>query len=108
MSFPSNKGNFSSQQIVYAEVPANTFEDFSDNLVPQTIKTFTAEYLKTSLSNPLNEKDVVGLIEAQIESATRMIEHSTKPVLKRMEFLRRHNDQNNVSNQGIKLNFVNS
>jgi hypothetical protein len=74
--------NFLSQQIVYAEVPANTFEDFSDNLVPQTIKTFTAEYLKTSLSNPLDEKDVVGLIEAQIESAKRMIEHSTKPVLK--------------------------
>jgi hypothetical protein len=100
--------NFLSQQIVYAEVPANTFEDFSDNLVPQTIKTFTAEYLKTSLSNPLNEKDVVGLIEAQIESAKRMVEHSTKPVLKRMEFLRRHNDQNNLSNQGIKLRFLNS
>ncbi|MBA4732231.1 MAG: Ig-like domain-containing protein [Candidatus Thioglobus sp.] len=100
--------NFSSQQIVYAEVPANTFEDFSDNLVPQTIKTFTAEYLKTSLSNPLNEKDVVGIIEAQIESAKRMIVHSTKPVLKRMEFLRRHNGQNNLSNQGVKLRFVNS
>ena len=37
-----------------------------------------------------------------------MTMHSTKPVLKRMEFLRRHNDQNNLSNQGIKLNFVNS
>ena len=100
--------NFSSQQIVYAEVPGNTFEDYSDNLVPQTIKTFTAEYLKTSLSNPLNEKDVIGLIEAQIESAKRMIVHSTKPVLRRMEFLRRHNDQNNLSNQGVKLRFVNS
>ena len=37
-----------------------------------------------------------------------MIEHSTKPVLKRMEFLRRHNGQNNLSNQGVKLRFVNS
>ena len=100
--------NFSSQQIVYAEVPGNTFEDYSDNLVPQTIKTFTAEYLKTSLSNPLNEKDVIGLIEAQIESAKRMIVHSTRPILKRMEWLRRHNDQNNLSNQGVKLRFVNS
>jgi len=34
--------------------------------------------------------------------------HSTKPVLKRMEFLRRHNDQKNLSNQGVKLRFVNS
>jgi methionine-rich copper-binding protein CopC len=48
--------NFLSQQIVYAEVPANTFEDFSDNLVPQTIKTFTAEYLKTELSDPLGRE----------------------------------------------------
>ncbi|MCS5594558.1 MAG: Ig-like domain-containing protein, partial [Porticoccaceae bacterium] len=100
--------NFSSQQIVYAEVPGNTFEDYSNNLVPKTTKTFTAEYLKTSLSSPLDEKDVVGLIEAQIESAKRMIMHSTKPVLKRMEWLRRHNDQNNLSNQGVKLRFVNS
>jgi len=100
--------NFLSQQIVYAEVPGNTFEDYSDNLVPKTTKTFTAEYLKTSLSNPLNEKDVVGLIEAQIESAKRMILHSTRPILKRMEWLRRHNNQNNLSNQGIKLRFVNS
>ncbi|MDA9030708.1 Ig-like domain-containing protein [Candidatus Pseudothioglobus singularis] len=100
--------NFSSQQKIKAIAPANTFEDYSDNLVPETIKTFTAEYLKTSLSNPLNEKDVVGLIEAQIESAKRMIMHSTKPVLKRMEFLRRHNDQKNLSNQGVKLRFVNS
>jgi outer membrane autotransporter protein len=37
-----------------------------------------------------------------------MIVHSTKPVLRRMEFLRRHNDQNNLSNQGVKLRFVNS
>jgi len=100
--------NFSSQQIVYAEVPGNTFEDYSDNLVPKTTKTFTAEYLKTSLSNPLNEKDVVGLIEAQAETAKRMIQHSTTPVLKRMEWLRRHRDENNLSHQGVKLKFVNS
>jgi len=80
----------------------------SCKLVPASSKTFIAEYLKTELSSPLDEKDVIGLIEAQIESAKRMIMHSTKPVLRRMEFLRRHNDQNNLSNQGVKLRFVNS
>ena len=58
--------------------------------------------------NPLNEKDVVGLIEAQLETAERMIQHSTAPVLKRMEWLRRHRDENNLSHQGVKLKFVNS
>jgi methionine-rich copper-binding protein CopC len=100
--------NFSSQQIVYAEVPGNTFEDYSDNLVPTSSKIFIAEYLITELRNPLNEKDVVGLIEAQLETAERMIQHSTAPVLKRMEWLRRHRDENNLSHQGVKLKFVNS
>ncbi|MDA9642148.1 Ig-like domain-containing protein, partial [Candidatus Thioglobus sp.] len=100
--------NFSSQQEIKATAPGNTFEDYSNNLVPETIKTFTAEYLKTELSDPLDEKDVVGLIEEQLEITKRMIQHSRRPVLKRMEWLRRHNDQNNLSNQGIKLRFLNT
>ena len=100
--------NFLSHQVIYASVPGNTFEDYADNLVPASSKTFTAEYLATSLSNPLNEKDVVGLIEAQLETAERFIQHSTIPVLKRMEWLRRHRDENNLSHQGVKLKFVNS
>jgi len=99
--------NFTSQQVVYAAIGA-TVEDFADNVIPASSKTFTAEYLKTELSNPLNEKDVVGLIEGQLETTKRMIQHSRRPVLKRMEWLRRHNDQNNLSSQGVKLKFVNT
>ena len=99
--------NFSSQQVVYAAIGA-TVEDFADNVIPASSKTFIAEYLATSLTNPLNEKDVVGLIEAQLENAKRMIQHSTNPVLKRMEWHRRHSDESNLSSQGVKLRFVNS
>ena len=99
--------NFLSQQVVYAAIGA-TVEDYSDNVIPASSKTFIAEYLATSLSNPLDEKDVVGLIEAQLETAERFIDHSTTPILKRMEWLRRHRDGNNLSNQGIKINFANS
>ena len=99
--------NFVSQQVVYAAIGA-TVEDYSDNVIPATSKTFTAEYLKTELLNPLIEKDVVGVIEAQVETAKRFIQHSRTPVLKRMEWLRRHRDENNLSRQGIKLKFANS
>lgn len=99
--------NFSSHQIVYAAIGASV-EDDADNAVPASSKYFKAEYLATSLTSPLNEKDVVGLIEAQAETAKRMIQHSTTPVLKRMEWLRRHRDENNLSHQGVKLKFVNS
>jgi len=99
--------NFTSHQVVYAAI-GETVEDYSDNSIPATSKTFTAEYLATSLSNPLNEKDIVGLIEAQVETAKRLIQHSTTPVLKRTEWLRRHRGGNNLSSQGIKINFANS
>ena len=99
--------NFSSHQIVYAAIGASV-EDDADNAIPTSDKYFKAEYLATSLTSPLNEKDVVGLIEAQAETAKRMIQHSTTPVLKRMEWLRRHRDENNLSHQGVKLKFVNS
>ena len=98
--------NFSSQQIVYAAIGASV-EDYADNALPASSKTFTAEYLKTELQNPLNEKDVNGLIEAQIESAKRFAHHSTTAVLKRMEWLRRHRNENNISRQGINFNFAN-
>ena len=98
--------NFSSQQIVYAAIGASV-EDYADNALPASSKTFTAEYLKTELQNPLNEKDVNGLIEAQIESAKRFAHHSTTAVFKRMEWLRRHRNKNNISRQGINLNFAN-
>tara|TARA_B100000767_G_C19761509_1_gene535356 strand:+ start:1173 stop:2759 length:1587 start_codon:yes stop_codon:yes gene_type:complete len=99
--------NLSSHQIIYAAIGA-TVEDDADNAVPASSKSFKAEYLATSLTSPLNEPDVVGLIEAQAETAKRMIQHSTTPVLKRMEWLRRHRDENNLSHQGVKLKFVNS
>ena len=99
--------NFSSQQVIYAAIGA-TVEDFADNVLPASSKTFTAEYLKSELQNPLNEKDVVGLIEGQIETAKRFTQHSITPVLKRMEWLRRHRHENNLSQQGVKLKFVNS
>ena len=99
--------NFSSQQVIYAAIGA-TVEDYADNILPASSKTFIAEYLKTELQNPLNEKDVVGLIEGQIETAKRFAQHSTTPVLKRMERLRRNRHENNLSHQGVKLKFVNS
>ena len=98
--------NFSSQQVVYAAIGA-TVEDYANNVLPASSKTFTAEYLKTELKNPFDEKDVVGLVQGQIETAKKFTQHSTTPLLKRMEWLRRHRHNKNSSRQGVKLNFVN-
>ena len=89
---PTN--NFTSGQIIYAYIGADV-EDFNDNVVPATSKTFTAEYLVEDLTNPLDDKDFVGLLKAQAETAKRLIQQSTTSVLKRMEWVARqlHLDQ---------------
>ena len=102
---PTN--NFTSGQIIYAAIGA-TVEDFNNNVIPATSKTFTAEYLVADLTSPLNDKDFVGMIEAQTETAKRFIQQSTTSVLKRMEWLRRNRDGRNLSHQGVSVNFINS
>ena len=81
-------------------------EDIADNAIPASSKTFKAEFLAADLENPFNEKDVVGLIESQREIAKRFIEQSTFAVLNRMEWLRRHREEKNLSNQGVKVIFA--
>ena len=96
--------NFKSAQKIYAAIGA-TVEDFADNVIPASSKTFTAEFLKEDLENPFNEKDVIALIDAQRETSKRFIEQSSYAVLNRMEWLRRNRDVNNLSEQGIKIKF---
>jgi hypothetical protein len=100
---PNN--NFTSGQIIYAYIGA-TVEDFNDNVIPATSKTFTAEYLIADLTNPLDDEDFVGLLNAQTETAKRFIQQSTTSVLKRMEWLRRNKNENELSHQGVSVNFI--
>ena len=100
---PNN--NFTSGQIIYAYIGA-TVEDFNDNVIPATSKTFTAEYLVADLTNPLDNEDFVGLLKAQTETAKRFIQQSTTSVLKRMEWLRRNKNENELSHQGVSVNFI--
>ena len=96
--------NFTSMQKIYAAIGA-TVEDFDNNVIPASSKTFTAEYLKEELQNPFNEKDVIALIDGQRETSKRFIEQSSYAVLNRMEWLRRNRDINNLSDQGVKFVF---
>ena len=100
---PNN--NFTSGQIIYAYIGA-TVEDFNDNVIPATSKTFTAEYLIADLTNPLDDENFVGLLKAQTETAKRFIQQSTTSVLKRMEWLRRNKNENELSHQGVSVNFI--
>ena len=58
-------------------------------------------------SDPKDDNVVVGLIEAQVELSKRIIKHNTLPIIHRMEWLRRHENKDNLINQNIKFDFSN-
>ncbi len=53
-------------------------------------------------------KDILGSIESQTATAKQIAIHATTPVLNRMYWLRRHRNEDKLSNQNIKFNFSNS
>jgi len=57
--------------------------------------------------DPTANKDDVASIESQSESAKKLIQHTTYPVINRMQWLRRNNNRGNLTNQNIKIQFNN-
>jgi len=76
----------------------------SDNVNEYTLSCY---YGINSCTDPTSDKDDVASVEAQTESAKQLIQHTTYPVLNRMEWLRRNNNNSNLTNQNIKFQFSN-
>ena len=57
--------------------------------------------------DPTNNKDDVASVESQSTAAKQLIQHTTYPVLNRMEWLRRNSGRMNLTNQNLKLQFNN-
>ena len=57
--------------------------------------------------DPTANKDDVASAESQSEAAKKLIQHTTYPVLNRMEWLRRNSNRLNLTNQNIKFQFSN-
>ena len=57
--------------------------------------------------NPTNNNDDVASVEVQSEISKKLIQHTTYPVLNRMEWLRRNKNSNNLTHQNIKFQFSN-
>ena len=57
--------------------------------------------------DPTKNKDDVASIETQSETTKKIIQHTTYPVINRMEWLRRNSERLNLTNQNINLQFNN-
>ncbi len=58
-------------------------------------------------SEPSANADVKAIIEANVESAKRIIRNNTLPVFHRTEWLRRHKNKDNLSNLNAEIDFTN-
>ena len=61
----------------------------------------------TGASNPLDDKDVVALIEAQTEAPKKVLQHVTIPIFNRLNWIRGYEIDDNLSKQKIKFNIAN-
>ena len=100
-----------------------TFDDGPSTLVfsPEASKLFVigatddtvgefklyCTYGIVACQDPTSDKDDVASVESQTESAKQLIQHTTYPVLNRMEWIRRNNNSGNLTNQNIKVQFSN-
>jgi len=69
--------------------------------------TLSCYYGVVNCMDPTSDKDDVASVEVQTESAKELIQHTTYPVLNRMEWLRRNSNSANLTNQNIKFQFSN-
>ena len=58
-------------------------------------------------ADPSANADVKAIIEANVESAKRIIRNNTLPIFHRTEWLRRHKNRDNLSNLNAEIDFTN-
>ncbi|MDC0359990.1 autotransporter outer membrane beta-barrel domain-containing protein [Candidatus Pelagibacter ubique] len=57
--------------------------------------------------DPINDKDITAIIEANVELSKRIIKNNTLPIFHRIEWLRRHKNKDNLSNLNAEIDFTN-
>ena len=93
----------------YVQIDATAIIDISRNNyagIPSDDKTTYNFSTGTTRSNPLNNKDVVGLIEAQTSAPKKILSHVISPIFNRLNWIRGYSLEGDLKPQSINLNFV--
>ncbi len=100
--------NFSVNTDYYITVESTAFDDV-DSASYAGISDSTTCNFTTGQTNPLliDDKDLIGTIEAYTEQSKRIVKNNIYPIMHRLEWLRRHRKEKNLTNQNIKFNFSN-
>ena len=86
------------------------FLDFKNNADNKDVNEYdlTCGFGVIKCIDPTANKDDVASIETQSETTKKIIQHTTFPVINRMEWLRRNSGRVNLTNQNIKIQFNNA
>ena len=103
---PSYTTNFRITGLTFNNDGSKMFHtDFTNDNVYEY--TLSCGFGVKTCTDPTNDKDDVASIESQSEASKKLIQHTTYPVLNRMEWLRRNSGRTNLTNQNIKFQISN-
>ena len=114
ISNATNNGDFQPSYTASFRITGLTFNndgskmfhtDFTNDNVYEY--TLSCGFGVKTCTDPTKNKDDVASAESQSEAAKKLIQHTTYPVLNRMEWLRRNSNRLNLTNQNIKFQFNN-
>ena len=90
----------------YVKIASTAIVDLSNNSYAGISDTTTLNFTTGTLpTNPLDDKDVVGLIEAQTEAPKKIVTGITTPIFNRLNWIRRYSLGDELLAQKINFNF---
>ena len=115
ISSASSNGAYISSHTDHEQISGVTFSSTGSKLyyinfnAADEVRQFSlsCSYGVVTCMDPTSDKDDVASVEAQTAAAKEIMQHTTYPVLNRMEWLRRNKDNSNLTNQNVKLQFSN-
>ncbi len=78
-----------------------------DTATTSTVIEYSPSCTMITCSDPSDDGNVKGIIDANVELSKLSIQHITLPVFHRMEWLRRHKNKDNLSNLNAQIEFTN-
>ena len=115
ISSASSNGAYISSYTDHEQISGVTFSSTGSKLyyinfnAADEVRQFSlsCSYGVVTCMDPTSDKDDVASVQAQTAAAKEIMQHTTYPVLNRMEWLRRNKDNSNLTNQNVKLQFSN-
>ncbi len=99
--------DFDNDTEYYVLIDATAFDDVSGNSYAGISSTTALSFTTASKDDPTNDKDVIGLIEAQTDQAMNIFTQSLGLISSRLEYLRQNKFKNDLSRNDLNIDLGN-